>query len=136
MHFGVLCDGRQLQLWQRNCIEQLQSVAGVAPVVLLIDRFAHDQSRDDPSGREYGAGTAFRFLDTVPAGSPASVAELPASLASVPVIELRTNDALAQIRALRLDFVLSFSSAPLHELHAIAYFGVWKFEFGDWQGFR
>src|SRR4051812_9284752 len=131
MHFGVLCDSRQLQLWQRNCIEQLQSVAGVAPVVLLIDRLPHDQS-----GHENRAGTAFRWLDTVAAGSPASVAELPATLASVPVIELHTRDALTQIRALRLDFVLSFSTAPVHELHAIAYFGVWKFEFGDWQSFR
>jgi len=136
MHFGVLCDSRQLQLWQRNCIEQLQSLEGVAPVVLLIDRLPHDQSGNDPSGRETGAGTAFRFLDTVAAGSPASVAELPASLASVPVIELRTHDALTQIRELRLDFVLSFSTAPRHELHAIASFGVWKFEFGDWQDFR
>jgi hypothetical protein len=131
MHFGVLCDSRQLQLWQRKCIEQLQSLADVVPVVLLIDRSAHD-----PSGYDNRAGSAFRFFDTVAAGSPASLAELPASLTGVPVIEMQTQDALIQIRALRLDFVLSFSTGPAHQLHAIAYFGVWRFEFGDWQRFR
>jgi hypothetical protein len=131
MHFGVLCDSRQLQLWQRNCIEQLQSLPGVVPVVFLVERSRHDQA-----GLDSRAGSAFRLLDTVSTDSPASPAELPASLASVPVIELHTHDALTQIRALRLDFVLSFSTAPVHELHAIAYYGIWKFEFGDWQRFR
>src|SRR3569833_492003 len=111
MHFGVLCDSRQLQLWQRNCIEQLQVLPGVVPLVLLINRSPHG-----PSGHGNRAGSAFRFLDSVAAGSPASVAELPASLASVPVIELDTHGALTQIRALRLDFVLSFSTASVHEL--------------------
>ena len=126
MHFGVLCDGRQLQLWQRNCLAQLQSLPGVAPVVLLVAHSPFDSS----------AGSLFRYVDKVPAGSPASVAELPANLASLPVIELHTHEALTQIRALQLDFVLSFSTAPAHELHEIAYYGVWKFEFGDWETFR
>jgi hypothetical protein len=126
MHFGVLCDSRQLQLWQRQCIEQLQRLPGVVPVVFLIDR----------SAQSAGEGRAFRWLDTVAAGSPASVTELPASLASVPVIELHTHDALTHVRALRLDFVLSFAQAAVHELHTIAYFGVWKFEFGDWPRVR
>jgi hypothetical protein len=126
MHFGVLCDRRQLQLWQRNCLAQLQSLPGVAPVVLLMARPMLDSA----------AGSLFRYVDKVPPGSPASLAELPANLASLPVIELHTHDALTQIRALKLDFVLSFSTAPAHELHEIAYYGVWQFEFGDWDSFR
>lgn len=126
MHFGVLCDHRQLQLWQRNCLAQLQSLPGVAPVVLLMARPMLDSA----------AGSLFRYVDKVPAGSPASPAELPANLASLPVIELHTHDALTQIRALKLDFVLSFSTAAAHELHEIAYYGVWQFEFGDWDTFR
>src|SRR3569832_715059 len=126
MHFGVLCDGRQLQLWQRNCLAQLQSLPGVAPVVLLMARPVLDSA----------AGSLFRYVDKVPAGSPARVAALPGSLASLPVIELHTLDALTQFRALGLDFVLSFSTAPAHELHEIAYYGVWQFEFGDWETFR
>ncbi|HEY2401802.1 MAG TPA: hypothetical protein VGI23_15730 [Steroidobacteraceae bacterium] len=105
---------------------QLQSLPGVAPVVLLIARPLPDSN----------AGGLFRYVDKVPAGSPASVAELPANLASLPAIELHTHDALTQIRALQLDFVLSFSTAPAHELHEIAYYGVWQFEFGDWETFR
>jgi hypothetical protein len=132
MHFGVLCDGRQLQLWQRNCLAQVQSLPGIAPVVLLVARSVHSSSADPYPG----AGSLFRLLDKVAADSPAGTCGLPASLASLPVIELHTHDALTQIRALQLDFVLSFSTAPAHELHEIAYYGVWKFEFGDWQHFR
>jgi len=126
MHFGVLSDSPQLQLWQRHCIEQLQSLAGVVPVVLLINRVPHAT----------GAGSLFRFLDTVAAGSPASITDLPPGLATVPVIELQAPDAAARIRDLQLDFVLSFSAASVHEFHAIAYYGVWEFAFGDWTRFR
>lgn len=126
MHFGILCDGRQLQLWQRDCLAQLQALAGVVPVVLLLNRPPVDSA----------AGGLFRHLDKVAPGSPASVTELPANCASLPSIELHARDALTQIGALRLDFVLSFSAASLHEFHAIAYYGIWRFEFGDWTRFR
>ena len=137
MHFGVLCDNRQLQLWQRTCLEQLQSVSGAIPSVLLIYRPSHD-------ARVTGL---FRYLSKIPPGSPASITELPASFATAPVVELQEQDGVpggvqltaegaAAIRSLQLDFVLSFSAASVHALHAIAYYGVWTFEFGDWHQFR
>jgi hypothetical protein len=126
MHFGVLCDNGQLQLWQRACMEQLQSLEGVVPVVLLI------ASPPETAA----AGSLFRHLDKVAPGSPASITQLPTKFASLPVIELQGRGALTQIGALGLDFVLSFSAAPVHEFHAIAYYGIWKFEFGDWARFR
>jgi hypothetical protein len=139
MHFGVLCDNRRLQLWQRSCLEQLQSLSGVVPSVLLVHRPAHDAR----------AGGLFRYLGKIPPGkiapgSPASITELPASFATLPVVELQERDGGLQLtaeggaalRSLQLDFVLSFSAASVHALHAIAYYGVWTFEFGDWQQFR
>ena len=115
-----------MQLWQRNCLEQLQLLPGVVPVVLLIN-----QPPRDP-----GAVGLFRYFDKVAPGSPASLGGLPAGLASLPVIELHAHDTVARIRELRLDFVLSFSAAPMHEFHEIAYYGVWQFEFGDGTHFR
>ena len=137
VHFGVLCDNRQLQLWQLECLEQLQSLPGAVLTVLLVHRPSHARR----------AGGLFRYLGNAAPGSPASIAELPAGFATLPVIELPERAgssgivqlaaaAATEISALRLDFVLSFSAASVHELHAIAYYGVWTFEFGDWQQFR
>jgi hypothetical protein len=139
VHFAVLCDGRQLQLWQLACLRELQSSAGATPSVLLL--------RQPVAGGGAAPTGLFRYLGKVAPESPASITELPASFASLPVVELQeqggaagsvqlTAAGTAAIRALRLDFVLSFSAAAVHELHAIAYYGVWTFEFGDWQHFR
>jgi hypothetical protein len=140
VRFGVLCDHRQLQEWQSRCLAQLQLLPDAAPTVLLIRHPSSAGPAEKPAG-------LFRHLNRVSRGSPASMTELPASLAALPVIELReppgsaaviqlTPDSTAQIQALELDFILSFSMASVCALHALASNGVWTYEFGDWQTFR
>ena len=140
VQFGVLCDGRQLQLWQRSCLAELQALPGAVPRVLLIRQPAS-------AGRAAGPAGLFQYLGQVAPGSPASIAELPESFASLPVVELQEEPGAADvvqitpsvrtsIQALGLNFILSFSAASVHPLHALACNGVWTFEFGDWQHFR
>jgi len=52
VHFGVLCDNRQLQMWQLECLEQLQSLPGAVLTVLLVHRPSHARR----------AGGLFRYL--------------------------------------------------------------------------
>jgi hypothetical protein len=142
--FGILCD-RQLQLWQRKCLEKLQSLSGVVPAVLLVcHASAEERAAAEPQG-------LFRYLGKLEPGSPAGPAELPESVARLPAIDVQvqpgepgnpaaglqlTAPCIAAIRAHQLHFILSFSAAPVHALNGLAAYGVWKFEFGDWEHFR
>jgi hypothetical protein len=93
----------------------------------------------------------FRYLSKLEPGSPAGPAELPEHVARLPVVDLQeqpgepgeaaagmqlTAQCAAAIRAHQLHFILSFSTAPAHALRELAAYGVWTFEFGDWQRFR
>jgi hypothetical protein len=135
LQFGVLCDGRQLQAWQRRCIEELHALHAATPAVLLVRA---------PSAAPAGL---FRYLSKPEPGSPASPAELPESLMRLSVVGIEecvnapgrselTSSCAAGIRARQLDFILSFSAAPAHALAGLATHGVWAFEFGDWERFR
>jgi hypothetical protein len=137
LQFGILCDASALQRWQLACLEQLQSVPGAAPAVLLVRR---------PAAEEQPAGL-FRYISRIAPSSPASPVALPAQLGNLPHIELQepagaggilqlTPASTAAVQARGLDFILSFSTAAVHSLHALAYNGVWTFEFGDWRDFR
>jgi hypothetical protein len=136
LRFGILCDGTYLQNWQRECVEQLMAVPGVVPEALLVAPGAVSTPR------------LFRRLDKVRSGSPHGRAELPDVLVKLPVIEIeatditrgdsgRTVESAAVVRALRLDFILSFSASPrARVLCDAAEYGVWDFQFGDWEHFR
>ena len=135
LRFGILCDGKRLQLWQRQCLEKLCALPGAGPAVLLV-------RPPDPAPASPGL---FRYLDRLEPGSPACAAELPEALAGLPVVDippLRVSGGSpdpaceAAIRAHPLHFILSFSAAPAHALIGFATYGVWAFEFGDWEHFR
>ena len=166
LRFGVLCDARRLQRWQVKCLEDLARLPGVEPAALLIRSHSGDdpsgRSRAGPgssdgagSGPDSRGGQLFRFLEKLEPASPASWAELPAHLTALPVVDLEPSavvvgiepssvaaatalapECAAAIRSHRLHFILSFSARPAHALIDLARYGVWVFEFGDWERFR
>jgi hypothetical protein len=136
LRFGILCDGKQLQLWQRKCLEELRALPAVVPTVLLVGQ---------PALTAPAAGPLFRYLDRLEPGSPACTAELPQVLASLPVVDIREPPgppgglepaSAAAVRACQLHFILSFGGAAAHALSELATYGVWVFEFGDWEHSR
>ena len=132
LRFGILYDGKRLQLWQRRCLEELRAVPAVVPTVLLVDQPVAPAR----------AGALFRYLDRVEPGSPACIAELPQDIASLPVIDIHQGHgavgsaAAAAVRACQLHFILSFGAAAASTLIELATYGVWVFEFGDWEHLR
>jgi hypothetical protein len=136
LRFGILCDGKQLQLWQRKCLEELRALPAVVPTVLLVGQ---------PAVTAAPAGALFRYLDRLEPGSPACTAELPQAVASLPVIDIQHErgapgaiepGSAAAVRACQLHFILSFGAAAAHTLSELATYGVWVFEFGDWEHLR
>jgi hypothetical protein len=135
LRFGILCEAEPLQSWrpqrwQLKCLEQLIAVPGVTATVLLIRRAAT---------AAVPAQGLFRYLDKFSPESPAATAELPRDLVSLPVVEIQTDP--AAVRSFQLDFILNFSVAPPSVAPALALldcatFGVWRYEFGDWEHFR
>lgn len=141
MRFGILCDGRQLERWQRECLEQLAALPEVVAGAFLVSR------RPPESGAAAG-GRLFRRLQRAGPDSPSEPVGAPEWLLQLPVIEVDTGSAsaaatgqapgwAAAVRAERLDFILSFSTSPVaRRLGELVQFGVWAFEFGDWERFR
>jgi hypothetical protein len=136
LRFGILCDGKRLQLWQLECLEQLRAMPAVVPTVLLVRQ---------PAATAAPAGALFRYLSRLEPGSPACTAELPQVWTSLPVIDIHAkHDApggiepacAAAVRACQLHFILSFGASPAHALIELATYGVWVFEFGDWEHLR
>lgn len=140
LRFGILCNGKQLQLWQLKCLEELRKLPGAEAVVLLVC-----ESTGTHSGRER-ASRFFPYFSKPARGSPACTGELPAYLTSLPAVELPgtcagadiqpDSQAAATLRSHRLHFILSFVEASARTLNELAAFGVWMFEFGDWEHFR
>jgi hypothetical protein len=137
LRFGILCDGKRLQLWQLQCLEELRALPDVVPAVLLV--------REIPGGAAPASGL-FRWLSRLDPASPACMAELPEHLGDLPVVDLEVPhgaggvhpavESIAALRAHRLDFILSFSTAAARPFIEHATYGVWTFEFGDWERFR
>jgi hypothetical protein len=135
LRFGVLCDvdegvSWRPQRWQLQCLEQLTNVVGVHPAALLVRQ---RRSSGNPLGGWY------RHLNKVGAASPAAVVELPISVSSWPVVhwaDEALSPAPAPVRDLSLDFILSFSASGAGALLDLARYGVWTYEFGDWERFR
>jgi hypothetical protein len=149
LRFGLLCDAGEgadwrPQRWQLQCVEQLTALANVHPVALLVRQSR--SSSVSPRG-------LYRYLNKVSDDSPAAIVELPQSIASWPTVRLDqsagegridTADGSAAarlpardaVRAYALDFILSFSAAWPRDLLDSATYGVWTYEFGDWERFR
>ena len=131
LRFGILCDGRRLQLWQQDCLDKLLALPAVQPKVLLVRTGRAVVSLPTPPSGLY------RFLGKLEPGSPASATDLPPTLASLPVVDVQdVASAAAVLRTHQLHFILSFSDAPAQALIGLATYGVWGFEFGDWEHFR
>jgi hypothetical protein len=135
VRFGILCDRKQLQRWQRRCLEELRALPAAIPTVVLVRQPA----------RAPATSGLFRRLSRLEPGGPACTAELPEALAGLPVVDMQEPHAAPggiepacadAIRSFRLHFILSFAAGPAHALSGLATFGVWVFEFGDWEHFR
>ena len=77
LRFAILCDGRQLQLWQLKCLEHLRALAEVEPAAMLVSRTC---------GTVAPAGTLFRYFDKAGPESPAHAVRLPGYLADLPAV--------------------------------------------------
>lgn len=153
LRFGIMCSGLSFPAWQARCIEQLLTLKGVKPVLLIID----DNPRFVPpiwqrAARLMGGKTLLWRLYERVVLSRASRATKPVDLSPVlgnlPVIRCRVErmgkysqrflgSDLIEIRNHKLDFVLRFAFNIIRgEILSAARYGVWSFHHDDPDKYR
>ena len=152
LRFGVMCRGTTFPAWQARCIEELLSVEGVEPALLVVNGRVPPRTsaaaairrrlrRRDLAWALYKrAFVAGRSAVT----RPVDLTERLAGVASVTCRtvpdrggERFTQDDVDEIRRYRLDFILRFDFGILRgDVLDAARLGVWSFHHGDERRFR
>lgn len=152
LRIGVLVDGPSFRAWQADTVRAMLAVPGVEPVAMIVDarpraaRSTAGRIRRLVTGRHriwdlYNNGWVGRraaCLRRVP------IADVAGPVARVDVVVDRQGwserfpaDALAEVRALRLDVLLRFGFGILRgEILEVPTHGVWSFHHDDEEVYR
>lgn len=149
LRYAVLLDGPSLEAWQLACLEELRSIEGVEPVLVVY----HDQQRPSLLRRFWSylrTGNLFfllylKLFVRIPARN---TEDLPPWLSDVPGLSCRVrykgrfsqyfnDDDLQTIRGYRPDFILRFGFNIIRGgILDSAPHGVWSFHHGDERRYR
>jgi hypothetical protein len=149
LRFGVMLDEPRLADWQVRCIEELESVEGVEPALLILN--ADDRKsffkrlRRVLFSRDFPFAVYSRLFVRAPCLRRRG---LPRVLEGVPVLPCRvttrgrfsqyfSEDDLEAIRGRGLDFILRFGFNIIRGgILKAARYGVWSFHHGDERRYR
>ncbi len=109
LRFALHVPSEPLQAWQRRCLQRLHELTDARPVAIIRS------------------------------GTSADGGDATASFPGLPLIAWPDQQPMQRLNDLDLDFVLSWESddRPVDPgLAAIARFGQWRYQFGDWFRFR
>jgi hypothetical protein len=126
IRFGICCAAGELEPWQARCLEHLAQLPYVTPVVSI-------------GAQPITPIVSFRNLPNVPwAAVSTRTANAGAEAATVhPEAGDMSAEAVAQLAAIELDFILCFSDARLPDaLIDVPRLGVWRYHVGDWSDYR